>query len=91
MKLSLVVASVERTGELHDLLEGFANQPFRDFEVIVVDQNADSRLHPIVAKFMPQFAIRHLHSAVRNVSLARNEGLAAASGDVLGFRDDDCQ
>ncbi len=91
MKLSLVVASVERTGELHDLLEGFANQPFRDFEVIVVDQNADSRLHPIIAKFMPQFAIRHLHSAVRNVSLARNEGLAAATGDVVGFPDDDCQ
>ena len=90
MKLSLVVASVDRTQELHDLLQGFATQPFRNFEVIIVDQNKDDRLVPIVAEFAASFPLLHLRSEVRNCSHARNVGLEAATGDIVGFPDDDC-
>ena len=90
MKLSLVVASVDRTQELQNLLEGFAAQPFRNFEVVIVDQNLDDRLAPIVARFAPLFSVIHIRSNVRNCSHARNEGLAAVTGDIVGFPDDDC-
>ena len=90
MKLSLVVASVDRTQELHDLLQGFATQPFRNFEVVIVDQNKDDRLAAIVKKFSPRFSLTHIRTDVRNCSNARNLGLAAATGDVVGFPDDDC-
>ena len=90
MKLSLVVASVDRTQELHDLLQGFATQPFRNFEVIIVDQNKDDRLAPIVAEFAASFPLLHLRSEVRNCSHARNVGLETATGDIVGFPDDDC-
>ncbi len=90
MKLSLVVASVERTIELQHLLGAFSAQTFRDFEVIVVDQNADDRLLPIVAHYSSCFQVRHIRSAARNCSHARNLGLEAATGEIVGFPDDDC-
>jgi len=90
MKLSLVVASVERTVELQDLLRAFSAQTFRNFEVIVVDQNADDRLLPIVAHYSLYFPVLHIRSAVRNCSHARNIGLEAATGEIVGFPDDDC-
>ncbi len=90
MKLSLVVASVGRTRELEDLLQGFASQPYRDFEVIVVDQNGDSRLDAMLLHYGTQFPLTHIRSDVRNVSHARNLGIDAATGDVIGFPDDDC-
>lgn len=91
MKLSLVVATLGRTQELHDLLQSFEDQPFRDFDVVVVDQNGDDRLLPILKTFEGRFPVMHLRSSVRNVSHARNVGIAAATGDVLGFPDDDCR
>ncbi len=90
MKLSLVVASVERTQEVNDLLEGFRTQPFRNFEVIIVDQNKDDRLAPIVSRFSTEFPVKHIRSDVQNASHARNVGLFAATGDIVGFPDDDC-
>lgn len=90
MKLSLVVASVDRTQELQDLLEGFATQPFRNFEVVIVDQNKDDRLVPMVARFSQRFALTHLRTDVRNCSNARNLGLNASTGEIVGFPDDDC-
>ncbi len=90
MKLSLVVASLGRTRELHDLLEGFATQPYSNFEVIVVDQNEDDRLVPIIEQYATRFPLLHLRSDVRNASHARNVGLFAATGEIVGFPDDDC-
>ncbi|RRA47247.1 glycosyltransferase family 2 protein [Acidipila sp. EB88] len=90
MKLSLVVASVDRTRELHALLAGFEAQLYRDFEVVIVDQNDDDRLVPIVAEFSRSFPVIHLRTNVRNCSNARNLGLFAATGEVVGFPDDDC-
>ncbi len=90
MKLSLVVATVERTGELRELFQGFLAQPFQNFEVILVDQNTDDRLDGIAAEFADRFALVHLRSDVRNASHARNLGLGVARGEVVGFPDDDC-
>jgi glycosyltransferase involved in cell wall biosynthesis len=90
MKLSLVVPTVERTTELTALFEGFANQPFQDFEVLLVDQNGDDRLAPLVERFSPVFPLVHMRSNIRNASNARNLGLFAAKGEIVGFPDDDC-
>ncbi len=91
MKLSLVTPTLGRTRELETLLDSFAVQPFRDFELILVDQNDDDRLAPLVARHRGSFAIRHVRSAVKNASHARNLGLNLAQGEITGFPDDDCE
>lgn len=86
--ISLIVATLDRVSELDRLLGSLDEQTCTDFEVIVVDQNADDRLVPLLAKH-DHLAIRHLRSE-RGVSLARNVGLRIAQGDVLAIPDDDC-
>src|SRR5690606_11184398 len=85
----LVVCTVDRTDELARLFASLAAQTCRDFEVLVVDQNEDLRLAPILERHAGDFPIRRLTSA-RGLSRARNVGLREARGDVVAFPDDDC-
>ena len=86
--LSLVVATVERVGELERLLSSLDAQTHRAFEVIIVDQNADDRLVAVIQRHTG-LTIVHLR-AEPGGSHARNIGLGAARGDLTCFPDDDC-
>jgi len=85
---SLIVATIERVSELDRLLTSLDAQTYRDFEVIIIDQNKDGRLTPVLQKH-GGLAIRHLQSE-RGAGRARNVGLRVAKGDVICFPDDDC-
>lgn len=89
MKISLVVATLGRTSELLALFSSFRIQAC-EIEVILVDQNADERLTPIVEKSADWFSLRHLRTGVSNSSIARNLGLRECAGDIVAFPDDDC-
>lgn len=89
MKFSLVVATLGRVTELERFLACLDRQTFRDFEVIVVDQNPDDRLARIVAAYEAAYPLRHLRAAP-GVSRARNFGMRQAQGEIIGFPDDDC-
>lgn len=87
---SIVIASTRRTATVATLLDSLLRQSFRNFEAIIVDQNGDDRLEPIMRRFQPALALRRIHQSVQNASLARNAGAAIATGDWLAFADDDC-
>jgi len=88
---SLILATVGRTAELDRLFHSLALQTFDDFEVVVVDQNADERLVPHLdhARSLG-VAVRHIKHRPPNLAAARNAGIDAARGAWLGFPDDDC-
>jgi glycosyltransferase involved in cell wall biosynthesis len=89
--ISLILATVGRTDQLDRLFDSLASQTFSNFEVIVVDQNADERLAPHMdrAKSLG-IAVRHLRHCPPNLASARNAGIEIAGGDWVGFPDDDC-
>lgn len=88
---SLILATVGRTSELERLFNSLAVQTFHDFEVIVVDQNTDDRLTPhLVRAVSLGLVIRHLKHHPPNLAAARNAGIEAATGEWIGFPDDDC-
>jgi glycosyltransferase involved in cell wall biosynthesis len=89
MKFSLVMATVGRTQEVERLLASLATQSLRNFELIVVDQNQDDRLEPLLEPYREAFPILHLASKP-GLSRARNVGLEHATGDIVAFPDDDC-
>jgi glycosyltransferase involved in cell wall biosynthesis len=86
--VSLIVATCGRVAELETLLTSLDAQTCKNFEVVVVDQNPDDRLAPVLARHQ-SLAIRHLHSE-RGASKARNAGLRTAEGEIVAFPDDDC-
>ena len=90
MTISLIMATLHRTAELRVFFESLNAQSYRRFEVIVVDQNDDDRLEPLLAEFRGEFPLIHIRSNVRNLSHARNQGLPHITGEIVGFPDDDC-
>ena len=57
IKFSLILATVDRVTELERFLSSLDRQTCRDFELIVVDQNPDDRLVPILAPYQASFLI----------------------------------
>lgn len=91
MKFSLIISTLGRHAEVIDFLRTIETQTFRDFEVIIVDQNNDTALVDAVEALSPSFPIKHRHvPGVRGLSRGRNIGFADASGEIVCFPDDDC-
>jgi glycosyltransferase involved in cell wall biosynthesis len=90
MRFSLIVATLGRVDELRALLGSLAAQSFRDAEVIVVDQNDDDRLGWLDSMRGFPMPVRRVRLAIKRASVARNVGLQLATGDLVGFPDDDC-
>lgn len=86
---SLVLGTVGRTDELGRMFDSLCRQTYRNFEVILVDQNPGGELDEVRSLFDGQVSIRHVR-ALRGLSRARNVGLRYATGDVIAFPDDDC-
>ena len=91
MRFSLIICTLDRSTELEALLNSLVRQNRTDFEVILVDQNADDRLIDILRQFSPRFPLRLVRMTGTGLSRARNLGLEHANGDLIGFPDDDCQ
>jgi len=90
MPASLIVATRGRVEELAALFDSLLAQDAPALEVIVVDQNADDRLAPIIAGYTGRLPLLWRRSAVANANHARNLGLVLARGPIVGFPDDDC-
>lgn len=90
MRFSLVVATRGRVEELAQFLDSLLAQGRADAEAIVVDQNDDDRLAPVIARFADRLPLLRLRSERNNACHARNLGLRAARGEIVGFPDDDC-
>jgi GT2 family glycosyltransferase len=83
----LVVATVGRVQELATFLDSVSAQSFGNVRVLVVDQNEDDRLAPVVA--VRPIEIVHLRSRP-GLSRARNAALGRVAADLVAFPDDDC-
>jgi GT2 family glycosyltransferase len=87
--LSVVVCTHNRPVDLERCLAGLAALR-RPTEVVVVDSASDPPVQPIVAAHgerMP--SLRYVYEPRPGLSTARNRGVAAVTGDVIAFIDDD--
>ena len=90
MKLTLLLATRGRTDELYRLFRSLEEQTYQEFEVLIVDQNEDARVDPVVAAFKDNLKLQHIRSNTRGHAAANNVGLSFAQGDIIVFPDDDC-
>jgi len=90
-RVSVVVSARDAASTIGDTLDGLAAQEDAgDFEVIVVDNGSNDATAEIVEKHpsAPKLLRRKRGDGP---GIARNEGAAAAVGDVLAFTDADCK
>jgi glycosyltransferase involved in cell wall biosynthesis len=90
-QISLVMATLGRVQEVEDFVRSIASQTYKNFELIIVDQNHDDRLVPVI-DFAHDLGVKvnHISQAEPNQCLARNTGLMQAQGEIVAFPDDDC-
>lgn len=90
-KFSLIVCTFGRVEELKLLFKSLKYQSYKNFEVIVVDQNIGEEVKKICRAFSQIFEIKYLNSKVKGLSYCRNKGLLYANGEIIAFPDDDCE
>lgn len=89
-RISLVVSTRGRSGQILRLLDSLDKQTMSDFELIVVEQNLEPIVAPMLAGTRP-YAVSYLHTPdEQGASRGRNRGLQLATGDYVIFPDDDC-
>jgi Predicted glycosyltransferases len=86
---SLILATVGRTTCIQVVLASLEAQTFKNFDILLIDQNEPGYLTPVLEPFLGRLDIRVFRSAP-GLSKARNEGLLHLSGDAFALVDDDC-
>ena len=92
MKVSVVIPTFNRRQSLVRCLETLSGQTFSaaDFEVIVVSDGSTDDTHEFLSTFKPPFLLKWFKQTNQGPAAAQNFGVAAATGDVIVFLDDDC-
>lgn len=90
--LSVIIPTYNRAWALPRALESLINQSLSadSFEVVIIDDGSTDRTSEVVVKYSDKLKIvYHQLTGHQGVSVARNEGVARATGDILAFFDDD--
>jgi glycosyltransferase involved in cell wall biosynthesis len=85
------MATLGRSDEIIILLESLLLQSYKNFELIIVDQNNDDRVTKIFEQYKNKLDLHYYPCDKKGLSLGRNIGLAHISGDIIAFPDDDCE
>jgi GT2 family glycosyltransferase len=87
--VSVVVASYNGGRTLKACLESLQRLNYPDYEVILVDDGSTDATPQIVLQFPKVRSFRHEKNY--GLSVARNTGIAAATGEIVAFTDSDCR
>ncbi|MGL5570615.1 glycosyltransferase family 2 protein [Cetobacterium sp.] len=91
MKFSLIMATLGRDKEIEIFIESLLKQTYKNYELIIVDQNIDNKVQKIYEKYREKLEIKYVKSLIKGLSYNRNIGLDLAKGKIIGFPDDDCE
>src|SRR6266550_1908992 len=91
MLLSIIIPTYNRPRDLLQATCSLQEQVLADFEIIVVDNAADSAVKQMVTEFngTARVPIRYVAEPRLGLHYARHAGARAATGEILIFTDDD--
>lgn len=84
-RISVVVCTHNGVRTLAECLDGLLDLDYPEFEAIVVDDGSTDATPDIAARY----PVRLIRTENRGLSAARNTGLAAATGEIVAYIDDD--
>ncbi|WP_448621576.1 glycosyltransferase family 2 protein [Geodermatophilus sp. URMC 65] len=95
IKLSVIICTRNRADALERCLAHCARSDLiaSDVELVIVDNGSQDRTPDVIAKSLDALSGTNVVTLIESrpgLSFARNTGLAAASGEVVFFTDDDC-
>lgn len=90
MLVSLVMPTLNRYDDIDLLMQSFKRQTYKNFELIVIDQNDNNKVEEIVSKYKNDIVVKYIKSDKIGLSYNRNIGIKMAKGQIIAFPDDDC-
>jgi GT2 family glycosyltransferase len=85
-KISVVVCAYNAESTMRECLESLTKLAYPSYEAVIVDDGSSDRTGAIADEY-PQFKV--IHQPNRGLSVARNVGMSAASGDIIAYLDSD--
>ena len=86
-RVSVIVCTRNGAPTLRACLTSLGRLHYPNYEVILVDDGSTDAV-PDIAQEYP--AVKYLQQEAAGLSVARNNGAAAATGEILAYTDDDC-
>jgi len=90
LRISVIVCTRDRADSCRRTISRLLESRPLGTEMLVVDQSGDESTRTAIEDLERGDEVVYIRSARGGLSAARNEGAAAATGDVLLFTDDDC-
>jgi len=84
-RVSVIVCSCNGARTIRECFDGLLRLEYPNFEVIVVNDGSNDA----TARIAQEHGFRLITTANRGLSSARNTGLAAATGEIVAYIDDD--
>jgi glycosyltransferase involved in cell wall biosynthesis len=86
-RVSVVICTYNRADGLRQTLESLRQQRYREFEVVVVNGPSTDHTGQMLREYPRPITV--VDNQIANLSVSRNLGIRAASGDIVAFIDDD--
>jgi GT2 family glycosyltransferase/peptidoglycan/xylan/chitin deacetylase (PgdA/CDA1 family) len=90
-RFSVVIPTYQRRERVVRNVAALADQTWRDFEAIVVDDGSDDGSAAALRELGPPFPLAVIEQQNQGAAQARNVGARAAAGELLLFLDDDME
>jgi glycosyltransferase involved in cell wall biosynthesis len=84
-RISVIVCTYNGARTIRDCLDGLLQLEYPDYEVVVVDDGSTDA----TAAIAREYPVRLIRTPNRGLGSARNTGLAAATGEIVAYIDDD--
>ena len=89
-KVSIIIPVYNSEKYVEKCIKSVINQTFRELEIIVIDDGSTDKSYDVLKNLaMEDKRILLLHQENAGVAIARNNGIAMASGEYLTFLDGD--
>lgn len=90
MKFSVIIPIYKAEAYLETAIQSVLNQTYSDYEIILIDDGSPDNCPKICDYYSANNSkIRTLHQKNSGVSVARNNGIKAANGEIICFLDAD--
>ncbi len=94
-KVSVIIPVYNAEKTLKQCLNSVLNQIYKNYEIIVVDNNSTDKTKQIIKQFQKKSKgknskLRYLFDPVRGIGAARNTGEKKAKGEIILMADSDC-
>lgn len=90
--ISVIIPTLNRAEALRQVLDYFlVREPFRDFELILIDQSPEYNPEPERLAAGTCIPLRYVHADFRQTTRARNLGVSLARAEIIVFSEDDVE